>query len=321
MKRLIVILCFCAILLTMGCTRIETNRLVITSAREVPENKITPEIEEVISQYIVEEVVYTRHPHLNGKVFEAHEIFGSEIKDDSLYIYMWVHYLDYYVASNRLKRSSGGTLPMAFVLKNDEEGKAYVVEHKKRGDIREMFPRKYHDIASTRPHNVIDLDKIVQSKARAYFKTIDQSKLAKLEKPEIMNYYSDTELMGSINDLRSYYNPFDPFIEYLYFGYLYAQMDLLSESIEEFTFLNSSDPALELVYDTPFDVDEYLIIERNNNNDFNDNFKVSFVIIPINDDSVVWLLDDNYHGYKVKSHFDLYKDYIEQFIEEIMNAQ
>lgn len=327
MKRFIAILCLCAILLTMGCSRVETNRLVITNAWEVPENKITPEIEEVISQYIVEEVVYSKYSHLNGKVFEAHEIFGTEIKNDSLYIYMWVHYGDYYVASNRLKLSSGGTLPIAFVLKNDEEGKAYVVKHKIPGDgegngdsIREIFPRKYHDIVFSRPLSVIDLHQIVQKKARTYFETIDQSKLAKLENPEIVNFYSDTELMGSINNLRSYFNPFNSFLEYLYYGYLFDQMDLLSENMQEFSFLNSIDPTLELVYDTPFEVDEFLNIKRNNN-DFNDNFKISLVIIPINDDGMVWLLDDNYHGYKVKSHFSLDKDYMERFTEEIMRDQ
>lgn len=327
MKTFLAILCFCAILLITGCSTIETNRLVITNAREVPENKITHEIEEVISQYIVEEVAYVGYSRLNGKVFEAYEIFGSEIKNDSLYIYMWVFYSEYYVASNRLKLSYGASLPMALALKNDEEGKPYVVEHKFPIDgegypdsIREIFPRKYHDRIFFRQLNISDLREIVQKKASTYFETIDQSKLAKLENPETVNFYSDTEQVGSINNLRYYLNGFDSFIEYLYFGYLYDQLDLLSESIEKFSFLDSKDPTLELFYDIPFDADEFLNIEKNNK-DLNDNYKVSFIIIPINDDGEIWLLDDNYYGYKVKSHFSLDEDYMERFIDEIMRAQ
>lgn len=127
---------------------------------------------EEISNYLEKNLGFKS---INGKVFEAHELYCIDKKGNKIYAYLWSRLQEYAYENHQLINGSGSSLPVVVVLKESEDGNYTVLEHKvpKEGSqftvsVKEMFPKEYQDKILSRT-NSNRLEEIVREKALYYF--------------------------------------------------------------------------------------------------------------------------------------------------------
>ncbi|MHB8107966.1 MAG: hypothetical protein ACYDH4_11160, partial [Candidatus Cryosericum sp.] len=119
-------------------------------------------------------------PGFGGTVFCAYSLFGSEIKDNKMYIYLWAFWQEYRSENRQLVTGTGMSCPIALVATPSqrgytvtgyqlpENGTAYVPS------IRKMFPLAYYKeiFSSTHPFDTVIAGKLldnVEQQAKKYF--------------------------------------------------------------------------------------------------------------------------------------------------------
>lgn len=135
------------------------------SGEQMPENKKWYfEIQEIkkenskdiLDQSTLKEAIHDylqsnmESPSFGGKVFCAYDLFGSEITDDRIYIYLWTLCMEYYLEDGELKKGTGFSGPVALIALWSEKGYK-IIQHKQPTDgeeryyesIKEIFPEKY----------------------------------------------------------------------------------------------------------------------------------------------------------------------------------
>lgn len=179
MRRVVLLVLILALTLT-GC-KIKTNQLVeipVDSGKTEGNYQRTVDIDNAINDYITKKVAASGP---NSKIFQAHELYGSEEKDNKTYAYLWTYYREFSYSINGVKEGgTGGSQPMVVVLMKDGQGGYYGVDVLMINDaedykqaISRLFPQKYHDKILSR-NSVADLDPITRLKAQNYFDNLEE---------------------------------------------------------------------------------------------------------------------------------------------------
>lgn len=135
-------------------------------------------LDNIISDYIIENVAFTA---IDGKVFEAHQLYGSEEKNAETYAYLWSYQREFSSENGVIKDGSGSSMPMVIVLSKSDDGKYTVLEYKTPQDgeyyvasVKKLFPEKYQDTILKRT-NVKMLEEIVRQKAENFFNSSEKA--------------------------------------------------------------------------------------------------------------------------------------------------
>lgn len=182
-KSFILIVFSLILVLNVACTSLkaDTKNTASTSDTKNAEIAATPEMNEVISNYISD--YYSKILTNVPKVFEAHKIYGIEEKDGLLNVYIYTTFEGYAFANGRFGFSCGGSNPALIVLKRDKDKFTVVkYEESKNGteygpSIKKMFPRKYAKEALSDSGRDLGLSKQIKLKATEWLKTQGRSEV------------------------------------------------------------------------------------------------------------------------------------------------
>jgi hypothetical protein len=135
-------------------------------------------LDSVISDYIIKNVAFTA---IDGKVFEAHQLYGTEEKNGETYAYLWSYLREFGSENGVIKDGSGSSMPMVIVLSKSDDEKYTVLEYKTPQDgeyylasVKKLFPEKYQDTILKRT-NVKMLEEIVRQKAENFFNSSEKA--------------------------------------------------------------------------------------------------------------------------------------------------
>ncbi|MFS0673683.1 hypothetical protein [Ornithinibacillus sp. 179-J 7C1 HS] len=163
LKSSVFILLLAALFLT-GCNEIE-GKLVNG------DKHITAEIDEAISDYIIEK--YSSSYPDTDKQFEVHRVYGTSESEGVLSVYMWSYYSGFN-KSTGLESQAGHSLPAVIRLRNEGENYS-VIEYLEPQDgsyylssLEEMFPKKYVRLAKKDSGNIEDLQKEMDLKVKQW---------------------------------------------------------------------------------------------------------------------------------------------------------
>jgi hypothetical protein len=165
----VIIIVILPVLILFGCQ----NNKEESSSNTLDYSKL----KEIIHDYLQNNII---SPHFGGKVFCSYELFGNEIQNDSIYIYLWTLCMGYYIENGNLKKGPGVSMPVALIALPSQQGYE-IIEHKRpmAGEdygesIREIFPRKYHKniFPETKEYNrrANNLMKDTERQAKIYYK-------------------------------------------------------------------------------------------------------------------------------------------------------
>jgi hypothetical protein len=190
MKKIIIFSFLALLILSVGCSsmtaqfatvpKIEVNKLKIVENQDTEQAGEHANLDEIISSYLVQQLAFTA---LDGSVFEAHEIYGTEEKDGKTYVYLWSMQQEYAYENNEILRGAGSSMPLVIVLEKDSEGKYSTITYMAPKDgehypssVKKLFPEKYHDKIFERVHSK-ELAEIVKQKAiNHFFPAVDDEK-------------------------------------------------------------------------------------------------------------------------------------------------
>jgi len=170
-KRKILIALTALLVFTVSLT------IIIGCSEKVDETQdkgieIDSELKNIINSYIAENEA---HLVRGGKAFAEHELYGTEKKDEEVYVYLWAYFKEYYLESDKLKTGGGGSYPLVIVLLKDNSESYKCVRHYSPGDgsyyvpsIEDLFPEEYHEAIFNRP-DVDKLSSLVEQKARDHY--------------------------------------------------------------------------------------------------------------------------------------------------------
>lgn len=166
MKNIIKIIYFLflgAIFLT-GCSGDEANL-------NNEEKHITEEMDEVISNYIVQK--YSNLSSDTEKQFEVHKVYGTSELGGIITVYIWSYYGGFNQATG-LENQAGHSLPA--VVQLSQKGENYsVIDYKEPQDgslyqssLKRMFPEKYLKLLQQDSGNMGDLQKEMDKKVNQW---------------------------------------------------------------------------------------------------------------------------------------------------------
>jgi hypothetical protein len=137
------------------------------------DKKVTPEMDQVISNYIVQK--YKTAYGETDKQFEVHKIYGTSGSGNTLDVYMWSYYGGFN-KSQGTKAQSGHSLP-ALVRLEKNDGHYEVTKYKEPEDgslypssIKKMFPEKYVKKAADDSGNIGGLEKKMDKKVENWIR-------------------------------------------------------------------------------------------------------------------------------------------------------
>jgi Na+-transporting methylmalonyl-CoA/oxaloacetate decarboxylase gamma subunit len=182
MKKIIIFSFLVLLILSAGCSaaidqftavpKIEVNKLKVVESQDTEQADEQANLDEIISSYLAQQLAFTA---LDGTVFEAHEIYGTEEKDGKTYVYLWSMQQEYAYENNEILRGAGSSMPLVMVLEKDSEGKYSTITHMVPRDgehysssVKKLFPEKYHDKIFERVHSK-ELEEIIKQKAINHF--------------------------------------------------------------------------------------------------------------------------------------------------------
>ncbi|WP_342543578.1 hypothetical protein MHH33_08640 [Paenisporosarcina sp. FSL H8-0542] len=145
---------------------------LVGCAPDVPEIKdgnshVTEEMDEVISDYIVEKYKGIYYP--SEKQFEVHRIYGTSEENGVINVNMWSYFSGFNKA-NGVESQSGHSLPALIQLKKTDSGYEVIkyIEPKEgnqyASSIKKMFPEKYAKIAVHDAETIESLEKEMSEK-------------------------------------------------------------------------------------------------------------------------------------------------------------
>src|SRR5450830_1239692 len=118
-------------------------------------------------------------PVFGGHVFCAYTRFGSEVKDNKTYIYLWALCAEYRLENGKLTEGTGRTGPLVLIATSSQQSNT-ITEHLEPENgagyapsIKKMFPTQYYNEMSKtqRYYTVIaaDLNSNVEAQAKTYY--------------------------------------------------------------------------------------------------------------------------------------------------------
>jgi hypothetical protein len=119
-------------------------------------------------------------PNLGGKMFCAYSLFGSEIKNKKMYIYLWALWQEYRSENRKLVEGTGMGCPITLIATPSQQGYT-ITEHQlpENGtayapSIKKIFPLKYYNeiFSKTQLFNTViakELMDNVEQQARKYY--------------------------------------------------------------------------------------------------------------------------------------------------------
>lgn len=195
MKKLILLSICMLLLISAGCSaggnqlmsvpKVEINKLTVVKNQSVDQVNEQISLDEIISSYLEQEVAFTA---IDGIVFEAHELYGTEEKEGKTYAYIWSMQQEYAYVDNEIVRGAGASMPLVIVLEKDGEDSYSTITHMAPQDgeryassVKKLFPQKYHDRIFERTH-AKELGEIVKQKAINYFtSSVDEDTASEIE--------------------------------------------------------------------------------------------------------------------------------------------
>lgn len=178
MNKKTLILVSTVFLLSTACGNItsvpqmEVDKVAVVEDKNLNQSDKKNTIDDVISKYLEQKFDFKA---IGGVVFEAHELYGVEKKDDKTYAYIWSVQQEYKYTDGKLENGAGLSIPLVLVMSADRDNKYTVLEYKAPKDgeqytssIKGMFPKEYHEKILTRT-NSAELEEIVKQKAQNYF--------------------------------------------------------------------------------------------------------------------------------------------------------
>jgi len=131
----------------------DNNFLIYSFSLENPGNTSNqPELPEGIDEGSIRDYLQNNivSPSFCGKVFCAYDLFGSEIKDNKIYVYLWTLCMEYCLKDGKLIKGSGVSMPVVLIASQIQQGYK-ITEHKEpmngsfyAKSIKELFPEKYY---------------------------------------------------------------------------------------------------------------------------------------------------------------------------------
>ncbi|MBA4364839.1 MAG: hypothetical protein C0398_02390 [Coprothermobacter sp.] len=119
-------------------------------------------------------------PNLGGKMFCAYSLFGSEMKNNKVYIYLWALCQEYRSENRKLVAGTGISCPITLIATPSQQGYT-ITEHQlpENGtayapSIKKMFPLKYYNevFSETQQYDTViarELGSNVETQARTYY--------------------------------------------------------------------------------------------------------------------------------------------------------
>ncbi|ANC76203.1 hypothetical protein ABE65_005015 [Fictibacillus phosphorivorans] len=150
-------------LLTVGCTSFDSSN----------EIKVTAEMNEMISEYIIQhyEGVYPE----TDKKFEVHKVYGAKEMGGETSVYLYSLFLGFN-KKTKAEGQSGHSVPAVIKLKSSDD--KYVVSYYKepsdgadfKRSLYKIFPRKYAGKALEDTKNSAGLHKEMKRKAEMWLR-------------------------------------------------------------------------------------------------------------------------------------------------------
>lgn len=157
------------VLLLVGCSGNETSNLHINDNK----HQVANEMDEVISNYIIQKYTSTKVYPSTEKLFEVHKIYGTSESDGVISVYMY-SYFGGFNKSTGLESQMGHSLPALIRLQKKETGYT-VVDYTEPKDgnlyvssLEKMFPEKYLNIAQRDVGNIDDLEQLMDNRVQQW---------------------------------------------------------------------------------------------------------------------------------------------------------
>lgn len=183
-KKIVLLFLCLALLTAAGCDmgnsqlmsvpKIEINKLIVVGNQSIEQVNEQTSLDEIISSYLAQKVAFKVFSD-KGVVFEAHELYGTEEKDEKTYVYIWSVQQEYAYIDNEIVRGAGASMPLVIILEKSGEDGYDTITHMAPQDgeryissVKKLFPEKYHDRIFERTH-AKELEEIVKQKAINYF--------------------------------------------------------------------------------------------------------------------------------------------------------
>ncbi len=138
------------------------------------------------------------------KVFADYKGFGVEEKDNKKYVYMWILEEAYYVKNDKLRSSSGSSMPYKFTFENDKvidyeipkDGTYYV------SSIKDMFPDSIE--SKVLMYNMEDTK--LKSQVKEYYSYLDSTEIVHVDPDEeiilFTGYYGGYTTKAEANTIK-----------------------------------------------------------------------------------------------------------------------
>jgi hypothetical protein len=176
MKKTILISISTILLLSSGCgfiggQDVAVPKMNVNKVTTIDQKNANDGLNNAISKYLEERLSIRA---INGKIFEAHELYGTEEKDGKITAYIWSRMQEYDYKDGKLIEGAGTSMPLVVAL--EKKDNAYnAVDFSAPADgsgyfdsIKKLFPEKYIDKILARS-NAEDLERIVMQKAENHF--------------------------------------------------------------------------------------------------------------------------------------------------------
>lgn len=176
MKRFIAFSIPMIFLLATGCSsigaqNISVPKMNVNKVTTIDQKNLDNSMNDAISKYLEENMSFKA---IAGKVFEAHELYGTEEKDGKVKAYIWSRLQEYDFKDGSLIDGAGTSMPLVLTL--EKKGDTYnVLDFSAPQDgsqyfesIKKLFPEKYIEKILER-NNADDLERIVKQKAENHF--------------------------------------------------------------------------------------------------------------------------------------------------------
>lgn len=157
---------------SMAVPKMELNKVTVIEDHNSKQGSELKKINEVITTYLKNNID-NKKPGDN--IFEAHELYGIEKKNNETYVYVWGIKVAFAKGSSTLVEDFFNK-PMSIALKKNINGKytviSYTVPDMGEGyfsSVKKIFPKKYQDAILARMNN-FQLSAILSQKVSDYFK-------------------------------------------------------------------------------------------------------------------------------------------------------
>lgn len=161
---------------------------------------------DIAKEYIITENTANGHDknEKDFRVFADYEGFGIEEKDNRKYVYMWILQEAYYVKNDKLRSSSGSSMPYKFTFENNriidyeipKDGTYYA------SSIRDMFPDSIENKVLI--YNMDDSE--LKSQVKEHYSYLDSTEIVYVDSDEeiilFTGYYGGYTTKAEANTVK-----------------------------------------------------------------------------------------------------------------------